>query len=912
MGLPRESRSDTLQVSGNPYFLYYMKGLFEYDYTINAGDRSYLEEIIPMETYEKMFRSKNISFLNKGKCGNGGTTGFVKYALEHNKGCLILVPNRSIVISKEDEYKDNKEICCVYGGCDTIDCDARIVIATYDQFPRLLECLSQAGFVQNGDLFSSDFWGGRTIIIDEYHKLVDESGFRDTCHKVTALVKENKDGVILMSATPHWGYIDFLRELVEGRDIITYNIEYNHSDYVKLIQVYNTRKKDLMSILKKVKDSPKNEHTCVFYNSVKGITEIIDHIGGDDCEVLCSGKNEKDLGNYFSKTFNEKKRLHFMTSAYFTGHDINIYVKQCIIIGSRESENMCLGVRDIKQMIGRFRKGVEGIHLFYLNRKTKIEGYQTIKTNYDKNEQYLKVMGDNWKSTPETIQLKQETLRLEDILERFDYWSRKERIAKELEGYGYVVRQKEIGEFENVGKRKKLTFNETKQRIANGDNVSYDENKYGVQVQEYMKERGVEEMMRSPRNTILEWYKIRKNIGVSDLDMMSPEEKFKVMGLENFGRYKGSYLMSCLKYLGVFCEYYQLISIMRETFGCYVTLWKGDPKGCDASNIYIVFMKMKIQGTTWKKGVLSYMEGVDLLETGGMSHKLSYQTGIKGKNCYGRTITMKEAPCMYGSLKGNHLYDWVNEDKEHRLPEVKGDKRWKDIKNFEQTKISEMYKETESEYRHCKSSMEYIDCLIVDVDSGITFKEFKERYKNYLWASYPTINNIPNDWNKFRVIVPLRNRLRLSGEYSLMTLKMLRSMFCCYEDPNHQVCSYINKEDWLKMEGNNGELYDIPQELVDNIMLCIKNSKDMGMMRFDKDHADNSVKTYKGTKKTLEWSKEYFTSSFELGDGERHKRLFVIKNNLDENERDMFQSWLMNTYPSYLNHWKSHKVVRRS
>ena len=82
-----------------------MKSLFDYDYSLNAGDHFYLEDIINQETYQRLFSQKFISFLNKGQCGNGGTTGFVQYALNNAKGCLILVPNRSIVISKEEDRK---------------------------------------------------------------------------------------------------------------------------------------------------------------------------------------------------------------------------------------------------------------------------------------------------------------------------------------------------------------------------------------------------------------------------------------------------------------------------------------------------------------------------------------------------------------------------------------------------------------------------------------------------------------------------------------------------------------------------------------------------------------------------------------------------------------------------------------
>lgn len=355
--------------------LCFMK-LFDYDYTLDAGDKNFLEEIISDAVYERLFRTQNISFLNKGKCGNGGTTGFVRYALAHNRGCLILVPNRSIVMSKEKEYEGNAEVCCVYGGSGSFDRDTRIVIATYDQFPRLLETLTSGGYTQTEDIWKSQFWSGRTIIIDEYHKLVDDSGYRDICHRITELVRKTDSGAVLMSATPHMGYIDFIRNIVENRDVITYNIDYQ--DLPKLIQIYDVKKKDLKAVLKKVKDSPRNNHACVFYNSISGIKEIIDQIGEDDCEILCSETNEKDLGQYYSKIFDENKRLHFLTSAYFTGHDIKVRIRQCIIIGSPETENMCLGERDIKQIIGRFRKDVDGISIFYMYKRTNMDRYQVI------------------------------------------------------------------------------------------------------------------------------------------------------------------------------------------------------------------------------------------------------------------------------------------------------------------------------------------------------------------------------------------------------------------------------------------------------------------------------------------------------------------------------------------------------
>lgn len=879
--------------------------LFDYDYTLTAGDNVFLEDIINAETYQRLFSHKYISFLNKGICGNGGTTGFVKYALDNDKGCLILVPNRSIVISKEEEYRGNREVCCVYGGSGDIDKDARIVIATYDQFPRLLSALSFGGFTQTDDPWESKFWSGRTIILDEYHKLVDESGFRDTCHKVTELIKNTDCGVVLMSATPHRGYIDFIKELIDKRDIITYNISYDQLPQ-QLIQVYDTRKRDLVSILKKVKDNNQGEHICVFFNNVKGIKEIIDHLGGEDCEVLCSVSNEKELGDYFSKVFNEKKQLHFLTSAYFTGQDIRHPVKHCIIVGSRESDNMCLGERDIKQIIGRFREGVARIHIFYLSAKPQMDKYQPIRDVFDKNTQLLDVIGAAWTTKAASIHLKQDTIRLRDTLERFDYWSSKKSIIKRLADYGYVVKDKKIGDFENVGKKEKLTFKQAQSLIADGQHITYDDCKYVAHIQEYMNEKGVEEMLSANRTTILDWYKLRKSVGISNLDLLSPEEKFKALGLEHFGRYRAAYLLSCLKFLGVSCDYDQISAKMRENLDCYATRWKAHPKGKAAGDTFIVFKKLKSWGSHKDK---SNMQSP---EPGNIPHFLSYQTQIKEGKCYAKAISLKEAPGKYQSLKTNPLYEWVCEDKAQRLPDVKGGKEWDNLKKYRQTKISEMYRITDDEYRFEKSSMEFIDCLIIDIDNGITYNEFKCRYGNYVWVAYPTINNIPDDWNRFRVIIPLQHRLKLVGEYNVMTLKMLRALFCYYEDPNHQVTSFVNFEDWKVCRKNDGEFFDIPQDVVDDIMISIKNSKELVIMSFNQDQAAQNINGYHRSKKTLDWAKDFFKASFELGDGERHKRLFVIKNCLDGKSRDQFQSWLMSEYPPrYLEKWKSHKVMNR-
>ena len=108
------------------------EALFTPDYFINADDKFYLSDIITDKLYNKWFaRTKpaKIFVLNKGRCGNGGTMGFINYAREQCKGLIVSVPNRSIVISKE-KYD---ECCCVYGGAENIDRNKNIRICTWDK-----------------------------------------------------------------------------------------------------------------------------------------------------------------------------------------------------------------------------------------------------------------------------------------------------------------------------------------------------------------------------------------------------------------------------------------------------------------------------------------------------------------------------------------------------------------------------------------------------------------------------------------------------------------------------------------------------------------------------------------------------------------------------------------------------------
>lgn len=129
--------------------IFYMReeALFKFDEVIKVEDKQfYLTDILKDDHYYKWFDNVKggkgkIFILNKGRCGNGGTTGFINYARENCKGLIVSVPNRSIVISKEKL----DECCCVYGGAENIEKNKNIRVCTWDKTDEV-EGYDQFGF----------------------------------------------------------------------------------------------------------------------------------------------------------------------------------------------------------------------------------------------------------------------------------------------------------------------------------------------------------------------------------------------------------------------------------------------------------------------------------------------------------------------------------------------------------------------------------------------------------------------------------------------------------------------------------------------------------------------------------------------------------------------------------------------
>ena len=918
-------------------FYNFIMELFKFDYNIKAGEKEYLSDIITEDYYDNLFSGNTINILNKGKCGNGGTTGFINYSLSHNKGAIIFVPNVSIVKSKADEYKNNDNVVCVCGDMplDNLSLDTKVIIATYDQIGKLLKMQIPYGFDCSDDILPKS-WCGRTIIIDEYHKLVDDSSYRDICFEISEKIITDDNGVILMSATPHYEYIDYLRKS-GNKDVLTYNIEYDTNILYNKINLVEVKKSEFKRILNMSVD----KQTVVFYNSIKSNNWLKEF----DCEILCSETKKDELGSKYSNSFNKDKKLHFFTSAYYTGMDINIHINNCYIIVDKGNITTMPSEREIKQMVGRFRKGVSTVVIVYLKSRIDNIDYASIKTQYEELEKYLKHNVDNLKVGSIFRKDHIRYLNKKDEFDLFDKYKDIYSFKTYIESIGFydgcvkLIKGKELEKIleqaKEVGKTKQLELKKVKEMVVKGLPVTYSDYKYAVQLKAYYKEFGESKFKKASRSEMVKWYDFNKkkdSVNYYDKDKfnnMINTEQLQKLGIKNGYVYKANELRVAIKdIIGIKVDYNSLGWVLFNEFNVTSVIVEGQNNQPKRNKYLVLYNDQFYSQNSLKPGCFINKKSNNFIpEIGCFRSKNQLLVSVSDDRTDGATMchteALSSASYNFKSLTGIYLYDWIMEDKKKNLPHIKEtDKdRFNKMKFYNQTQISEMYSSTiTKKHRFIKSEMDSIDSIILDIDDSISYSEFCKMYSGYAFCAYPTISNTAEDWNKFRVIFPLKSTIHLTGEFNNSSLMVIRKMFCPYEDPNHQFYSFINMEDWTKRDYNEGEFLEFDQETVDLITGKVseyinqyKKNKNVSMVKktASESISDSTSTSNSFPKMSLDEAIQKFADSFSLGDGKRHNTLFRIKNGLKtEEERKEFGEYLLRNYnKSYYSKWKSHKVV---
>ena len=918
------------------------EALFKFDEVIKVEDKQfYLTDILKDDHYYKWFnnvKGGKIFILNKGRCGNGGTTGFINYARENCKGLIVSVPNRSIVISKEKL----DECCCVYGGAENIDKNKNIRICTWDKTNEV-EGYDQFGFenIDINDLEEdwSRFWAGSLLVVDEYHKLIDDSNYREVCSKITKTILTTNSNVVLMSATPNYKFIEFLREF-SGKDVETYNVQYDdeymHQNPCKLQwferkEGYRTYDMvcDQCEKSRKRKEEYKQcpskiglgaNKLALFFNSVKDICGIVNQMPDElktDIEVLCSRTeaHESDVPCY-SKNYNPEKQIHFMTKAYITGMDIFDCFWRVIFIGGNDIHYLAFSNKEVKQGLGRFREGyvttafvtngkVKNKYM-YAHMKSMIE---TLEERIQKRKKYVGDVEYVKDHIDEIVQENLDFLYYTSTVESMDGWDDFESFEKMMSEYPeYLLAKSPMPKPKRYPRARDISFKEYKQKRLEGIKMAY---KHSAMCEKFIEKYGLDTFKKAGRNEIERKVKLDDVVGDIDIETLTAEYKYDLLLGDGF--YKGSFLMSVLDYLGEKCDYEMLEIKIREVFGAFCIYQKGDIS--KLRSCLFLCVSPKSYGKSPETGTHFYNKNVSPMLGENRKDFIRVSKKVSKRDQKTQAIT--------DYLYSTQLYSMINVGDKNQsefftlllkdpslITEAKQDQKWKklfDLYKMNQTMISEFYKDTPSrsvKYPHKKDEMEKIDCLIVDIDDSITYDEFKEIYSDYEWTAYPTISNYDNDnWTKFRVILPLAQTLSLPND-TLNVLKLLRRMVCKYEDKNHQLGSYVNQEQWAMRRVNEGMVIDISQDTVVYLDAMLKNLKTFeGKFKKVKETGGFSTSNYWDMDRAIAYYQERDK------DGERHNATFVIKNCLSEEDCKEFEKWLRANHPSKMHHWKSHKRI---
>ena len=926
--------------------------LFTDDSVFDSGGEFYLNKFLNEKYYEKLFCPKDskskIFVLNKNRCGNGGTTGFINYAKDHDRNLIISVPNRSIVFSKENE---SSYIGGAYGGSESEIKKAKIRCCTWDKTDEV-ENINMGMEEISVDEFFSDAFRGMTrplLVVDEYHKLVDDSNYRKVCGELTMKILTTPSNVVLMSATPDERYIQFLRNF-SGKEVIVDDVEYDNTGVHKSIislqwfeRPEKCRTYDLVcdqcekSRMRKERNYSANK-LAIFFNSVQDICNIVKQMPEEfksDIEVLCA-KTELHEATVpcYSKEYDGSKQIHFMTKAYITGMDVpkKDYFWRVLFIGGNDAYYKAFSNKEVKQGLGRFRGGYLSTAFVsngkikskytYADMKAKIE---TLEKEIEKRKSYIgdkKYVKDH---LADIVKENLDYLYYTSTVESMDGWDGYEEFEKMMSIYTeYSVNNNEIPEPKQYPRARDVAFSKYKEKRLKGIKIPY---KHSAICEKFIEKYGLEEFAKASLNDINRKLKLDEIVSGDDVDSMTPDYRFDLL-LGN-GYYSGSYLMGVLDYLGLApkrlnskgkYEYnYELLeeSILSE-FGAFCI--KDDSKESKLSSSQ--FLCSKLQFSVKNEDTPLINKGVSPNSTENrmfslrVSKKVSpdgqtskaiteYLHGIQLRSIFEITKTdiekerftaILDDPSLILRLKQDDKYNWM----------FKKGQMFDRIKQG-QMMISEFYKETSSkkQYRHVKEELNKIDSLIIDIDSKITYNEFKEIYGHLCWTAYPSISNYDADnWKKFRVIFPLAQTLELPNE-SLKVLKLLRQMVCKYEDKDHALGSYINAEQWELRRDNEGVVLNIEQSTVNYIEALVKNLNSYtGKVRKSKDGEFNT---------TILWDMDRAIAFYEQHDkdGERHRALFDIKRRLSAENRVEFEKWLYANHPSKVHHWKSHKLKEK-
>ena len=296
--------------------------------------------------------------LDKTVCGIGAT-----YAEITDKGrsSIIIEPNVPVIKDKARKHKLEKgiEILAIYDDIKKPEIKRFLLKKTTNKKKILT---TPEGFKKLRDVATDP--KNDIDIYEEYFCLFDE------CEKVTQDVKYRK-----RISQPFYDFFEFVDKALvsatpleirhpkvksEGFRILKIKPDYSYQEDLKLI-VTNTFILNVAQELYSLKDS---ECVCIFFNSTKGIHDVIQEAGITNYKIFCSEDAQEkflklDITNTEPEFSMPVAKYNFFTSRFYSAFDIelkNIFADIIILTDFKSAAHSMIDPwTEAIQIQGRFR-----------------------------------------------------------------------------------------------------------------------------------------------------------------------------------------------------------------------------------------------------------------------------------------------------------------------------------------------------------------------------------------------------------------------------------------------------------------------------------------------------------------------------------------------------------------------------
>lgn len=339
-------------------------------------DTTYLSKEIVLSCFEQ----NKHNFVDKVICGNGYTTSFLKIQPSNTfQSNIIIVPNRQVVISKQNSYNKNTDsnkvkIGFIYGddSADKINFkEFDVMMFVVDSFLNYQDIL-----IKNKDLIDK-------IMVDEAHSFPIQSVYRNRLVDFSKFVSSSftDKAIVSVTATP----MLFQRADIK---IIPTDID---NRFIHISQ-------NQQNTLDRIKDKlAANEKVVIALQDARILKRLTDSKNVLNASIKV-GKTmfQKILENVVLE-YNADSNLTIISSAGFEGFDVDNGINNIFIFEDRSTDYQTFYSQNIAQIIGRSRKGtdyIEWCRMSNLSRTPLLSKDDMIKMSESKKISFEKKMTD--------------------------------------------------------------------------------------------------------------------------------------------------------------------------------------------------------------------------------------------------------------------------------------------------------------------------------------------------------------------------------------------------------------------------------------------------------------------------------------------------------------------------------------